>query len=664
MTSTPMTIPPDSPFGRLLFPLLGATVAVSFFVTRHSSAPGLTTALAGLLAVGYLPGLAFSLWSERRFGLWASWILPLLLAPVLVAGLTLVMTSAGVPLEDAASWIVLASVLAVVTAPQPVREIEDWAVSLEMPSLIRRRSDRQQVVLFASVVLVLLAWPMLQHDWLRTTLPAGQHTALVREVNRGLPPWDPFLAGYTYRGPWAFHVYVAVLDSAARVGGGTLLIGGSLIAAFVTVFAGYRAVTLLGFRHAQALWGTVFVFFTLGSTAWARRMIVPGLGAGFPEAGANGMQMLPFDRTFFLEPFVGMFPLVWGIAYFLLFMIAGAATIGDPRRSWNALLFLAGAGMLLFQPDIGMLAILVGVVAVPVIWALSGLHPVRDRGLQVGLALIPLLLAVAVTAPYLREILRTGAVHPSALIAVSATKTRLLVLAVAPQLVLAAAVLAGMLASSETRRHAWAAFSVLLAAWLLVLEFPEPSFLYKAVVVLHLPLALAAGTAVPWVWDRVGRPLRVLVVAVLVLLVVPGAYAHAVWFSRLGAAGAASPADEEAVRWVAEHTPAHAVLIDHETELAMAANRILLVGGDERLTRRSHGANPDAARTDAYVRLLGGRAVRGPARDDLLSLEAPVYVVWRLEDRTEKPPAPETREVFRNDAYAIHLWEPSMPSSE
>jgi|GEM_PF-3861334 len=669
MTSTPFTLPPESPFGRFVLPLLAVTLGGLFLFSRVPQSPAVLTGVMGVVGIGYLPGLAFALWSERRFGLWASCILPLMVSPVLVTGAALALAWFGVSLRDAPSWLVMGSVIAILFAPLPRREIEDREVSTDMPGLIRRRSDRQQVLLLALGILALAAIPVLLAPWLRHSGNAAYQLAVLREVLSGIPPRDPLLAGFPLREFWAFHVYLGMMAETTRAGDGLLLAGGGLVAAFTMVFACYRLLTLLALRHVRALWGVVFLFFSLGGGFWLVRFFPEGYDAGvgalpplfpahLPES-AGIIAGFPGVAAMFLEPFLNAGPAAIALSYLVLFLMAALAGLAEGRESRNLLAGLAALGMLLFHSGIAGVVLLTTVLAIPSIWIVSGLNPFRAPGNRLLALLAPIGAALAAASPYLRILLAKGGLSPSAILDVSWHRSAALLGAVAPELVLALWVLGAFLGSSNLRRQAWVVWSVMFLAVTQFLAFPGPRPLQLSVVLLHIPLALTAGTLVPGLWSRSPRFLRpaavLLVAAILVPRTALGEWAYLETRHRL-----VVPVEAEAVvSWLRRDTPVEALVADTDPMLGLAAHRSMLLGSRDHLAAKGYSGNPVTARSLALFSLLRGKPVEGNRRESLLFPGAPVFVVRRTAEGALLPPPPESRLAYEDGAYRVYFWEPS-----
>ena len=665
MTSTQMAFPPDSSLGRVFFPGLAVTLGLLFALTRAPGTPVFFTAFFGLLGVAYLPGLAAALWVENRFGLWASWILPLILSPVLAVGAALLLARSGLHIQSTSPWIVFLSVLGVVVSPQPRREIEDWTVSMDMPGFLRRRSDRQQVIALAAVVMALIAVPLLARDWIRASGEAAFHLQVVREIlGGGLPPTDPFLAGVPLRTFWAFHAYLAVLVGATHLPSATLLAGGSLIAAFVIVFTGYRLLNLLALSHAQSLWGSIFLFFSFNGAFWLAVPLARAVGGEHPAGAAAPAMVLhagrgfPTEAAFFLERFLAAGPFVMALAYMLLFVTAAVATLGENRVRWNLLVFLAAVGMLLFHGGVGLVVVGVTVLSLPLVWATARLNPLRGPGWELTGTLLPMALAALVTAPYLGSLVRALPLDPIRFLDIAPRRFLLFVAILLPDFLFGVGVLVRFLGAAEVRRQAWTVWTVLLAVVSVVLVFPGRHPWLGSFVLAHVPLSLVAGASVPGWWRREGTVGRLLLVVLLVGFLVPRTALGIAAYLRAEDPRDRDPATREAVTWLRENTPPRAVLVDGVVGLAVAADRSLLFGGDEHARDLGYRGSASVTRRLAALNLLRGHSLLPRQARLLESLGAPVFVVRRLQPDQALPSRPELQVVFRHGGLVIERWRP------
>ncbi len=668
MTSTEFALPPRPPFGRLLLPAAAATFAALYAATRPDGIP-LFTAIMGILGIGLAPGLAVSLWAERRFGLWGTWILPLVLSPILVATAALIMAWFGLPIADCAGWIVLGSLLVIAAAPIPQREIEAWEHSLEVPDLPLARTDRQQVVLLATFVLALLALPLLAREWLPLSGDAALHQAAAWEVmTGGLPPLDPMLAGFPLRHFWAYHVYLAVLIDATGLPPATLMLSGSLIAAFVLVYLGYRLLSQLGLSHARCLWGAGFLFFGLNGFFW---LAIPLLGPVFssgvildarPDTGTP--VGFPTGGAFFLETFLAGGPVTLALVYTVLFAMAAVATLGERRWPWLLFGGLGALGLLAFHAGLALIVFTATAITAVLVVISAGLAPWRRPGRDV-LAVVPLMvLALCVAYPYLRTVLSGGAFAPLEALNTDPRRLGHVLILWSPSLVLGTVSWFGFFGAAELRRQAWALWSAVLMLVCLVLVFPPPRPSLAPALLAHIPLALTAGASIPVLWRRWGPVRRTLLGVVVVLVLVPRTVMGVWSYLQVEDPRDTSMEAVHATAWIREHTPPDAVLLDPLPDLALTSGRHHLYGMTHHVVQFGMTGDAVLQREGAFFRFLMGDEPTDDERGHLLSLGVPLYYVQRIVPHGDDPVSPDMERVYANEGFRIFLWTPSRRAGD
>lgn len=662
MTTSPMALPPDSsPFGRFLFPTVGILTGLLFLVSQWTTSPPLLTAIMGIVALSYLPGLAVSLHSERRFGLWASWILPLVLSPVLVVAVSLLLAWFGISLEHGAFWVVWGSVVGIVFAPQPGRELEEWTVSTDVPGFMRGSSDRHQVVVFSGFVLVLIAIPLLMQPWLLESGRSPYHQAVMTALSFGLPPQDPLLAGLPLRDFWGFHLFLYQLAGVTRLEPAFLLLGGSLIMAFALSFSVYRLLTLLSLGHARSLWGTGFLFFGLGSFLW--------LGdGGMAAAGSLPVSVqgadLGFRGTglFFLELFLNTGPLTVGLLYVPLLLISSIATITEPRKRWSILVFLSVLGMMLFHPGAGILVMIATVITIPASLIVCQLNPFRGTGARLSLLLIPVGLGFVCSFPYLSSVIASGGLQLETFLDLSLSRVGSQLLPLSVELLLALFLWVEFLQDDDVKRQIWVVFSFLFLCLMMLVTFGGDRPLWAPTLLAHTLLSLSAGAMIPKLWSRLprlGKPVIALVLAALLLpRLATGVQAYAT---------SVDPRDSrettaELVTWLEDHTPPHSVIVDQTPELGLRAGRRLFVGGQKRARTLGYRGEVVTTRTIAFTNFLQGKELADSSREHVLILNAPIFLVRRLPQALNLPNSHEMEPRFENADYRVYFWEPSRPA--
>jgi len=669
MTSAPILMPSGSSGGRFVLPLVGLSLAALYLVTRHPLAPDLVRAVVGILGLGFLPGLALTLWVERRFGVWSSWVLPLALSPALVSMAGLAAARLGFAPEALTSWIVLTSAAAVTFAPASGRELEDRELSLDVPGFLRARSDRTQVIVLASAVLALVSLPMLLHEWLYSWGPPLFHQGVIREMGFGLPPDDPLLAGIALRGSWAFDLYLSMLGEAAGVGTDVLLAGGSVIAVFCLVFAAYELLRGLRLSHTESLWGTLFLFLSLGGLCWLLDPAIrkataaggtwdaAGLWERYAQLAAPGSDRLavgfPTTAAMFLEPFLVPSPLGWALLYAVLFS-AGVlrALERGGLRPW-VLTVVAAGGLVLLHPVVAALMLGSGVALAPVMWLVAAEPPWSRRGARFLGLWVAAGLAIALTWPYLQAISAHGGFASQVSFGISPLRTAVLFLLLAPQLLLALALWLPFLRGEDLPRLTWAVWGLLVFLAAEFVGFGGDRPLLPPLLLVHLFLALTAGAVVPRVWR--GSPVRLKPVTVLILitLLVPrtavGVRAYLVGNDPRDP----RPEAAEAAAWVAAHTPANAVIVDYLPWLSLSAGRAGLLGSRDHLRAQGYSDKDITVRTlAANALIIGQLPEEGTVFNSLRDLGRPLFIVRRLPTRV--PPPPGSERVFTNPGFDVY----------
>jgi hypothetical protein len=668
MTSTDFSaLPPPSPFGRFLLPATALLLGLLYLFTRQPFSPPLLTALAGLACLAYLPGLAASLWIERRVGVWATWVLPLILSPVITTGWVLLLARFGAATTDTPLWLVAASVAAVVLAPRSGRELEDRAVSLDSPGILRVRADRHRVILVSSVVLGVIAVTLLHHDWLLATGDAAWQTAVARLTSDGLPPEDPFLAGFRLRHWWAFGLYLDTLGYATGLDPATTLIGGSLLAGFTLVFAGYRALTLLAEGHLRSLTGAAFLFLGLGA-AFPLTVLLPAAVSGTAGAAWDSLvrldpevlhRLFPAGRAFFLEALLPAGPLASALVQFALFLAAAVAGVGERRVPTTVLAGIALFGMLLFHPPLGLVVALTTLVAVPAGWLVLRLAPHRGDGGRLTLLLVPVIAALVLASPYLVALVLNGGFAPRTHLGPSPERLVGLLLPLGVDLVFAGVVLVRFLAGEDRRRQWWAVWCLLLLVVTVSVGFGGRDPLRAPLFLLHVPLALTAGLALGG-WGRSrGGAWRLAAVLLGLALLSPRTVLGLAAYDRADDPRDDRPASRETALWIERELDPDAVLVDDRADLALEARRTLLYESLSHIDDLGYSGYAVPLRTATQFDLLRGNPLTPEQRDHLLRLNRPVYVVRRLPDQARNPDPPESEVVHERDGLVLHLWTPS-----
>ena len=448
----------------------------------------------------------------------------------------------------------------------------------------------------------------------------------------------------------------------------------NLLAVGLCVPAAARIGRALGFSRAAGAWGGVLFLLGMGGLFWlffpvklvtvvigdvrgmaALRQIVH-LGALCP---ANTEPFVKFlnSSVFMLRKFLIGTAVPWALLLLLVTADAALRFVREGKASRAFLLFAAGAGAFLFHVVIGgasLAALAAGAAALAIL-------PGAPRGRALGTAVIAAG-ALAACLPYLTSLVPPGSTERAFPFGIS-----LRVWASAPF------TFAGViLLSLPVWKRFWTLRrpeSVLFMGWAaasvgygLLGRLPAANQFDKPPIVMYIPLALAAGFAVPLIWRALAgrRRLRVLFAAFLFLYLVPENALLWTAYVTEGSPAPLSPAETHLYAWIGRETPADAVFIDSHDRTEV------LVRGP----RRQYWGLPAYAYQWGYDREV--MALRRRTRDEvyasgdldpkeiagLAALHAPVYVIAREEDtpgagrRLAERPA-RYRRVWAEDGLAV-----------
>jgi hypothetical protein len=162
-----------------------------------------------------LPGLALFLLLDRRLSLLEVLTASLCLSPVITCGIAVLLLLGGAAPDMAAKWVILGAGLAFLAGIA-----RRWLGPVGPDGETTGLTGRQWAALGVCVLitLVLVGYLPLSREWWRFRADAWFHWAVVAEIaDSGLPPEDPYFAGYTLQYMWFYHVLVLVLARAAAL---------------------------------------------------------------------------------------------------------------------------------------------------------------------------------------------------------------------------------------------------------------------------------------------------------------------------------------------------------------------------------------------------------------------------------------------------------------
>jgi len=540
------------------------------------------------------------------------------------------------------------------------------------------RADVATALVWTSVIAALLlgvpALALRSDGWF--------HAAVTLQiVERGIVPEDPYFAGLRLLYFWGEHAWAAgwrVLAPGLPIV--VPLLACNIAAAFAVALAVAAFARRLGGDARAARLAVVLMVAGYAPFAWAQVLaraawgevrgwdeIVRLAGTG-PDAALDlmGRGLLHASLVFFADKYLVVTPFAMGLALLLLTVLAllDASDQPDPRRC--AVLGLTLSAVLFLHTVVGYSA----VVLCAVWWAWSACRAWRgDSVARARLAplAVTLVLVLAVASPYL---LATAA-GKQGQVRFGLTAGGLRSAFLAGAAIVPAALLWLWL---RARKQAAGQFLLVSASVLLLValsvRLPESnqSKFYNL-----LWLLLAAPAALAWrdLANRAGASRRRGLIALGVVALLPtvlfGLWAFALERGQsISTVRVPTPAEGEALGWLAAHTPPELVLCDlgGARDLLTVTGRSVLWGGPG--GERDWGYPPQelAMRREAVRALCLGEDPSPRAAAWLAALARPLLVVARANAADSlsgwRPLALRPDRfvpVFQNSAMAFYRWE-------
>ncbi len=614
---------------------------------------------------------------------------------------TAVLAAGGTPRSRVRDWAAgpalapavlgLAACLALLTGASVSRYVEGTVLGTGVALIVLRWTERARpeddeeagrgAWLAGLALAAVVAAVLVPHAGLRTGSDAWFHTAVVAEIRRaGIPPDDPYFAGLPLQYFWFYHTALLALGTAAGWsppdamallnGLGTLL---------CVVFAA-RAMRATGLRPASGAWAGAMLLLGMGGLFWlffpvkVLRVFTGSVRGGnelhrlveftpFTVDRVTGLVRILMSSSFMLRKFLVGTAVPWSLALSLAAVDGAIRYLRGGSLRHLYLVFLAGAGAFAFHTVVG--GVLVGALAAGAGLALVLGPGARGRAAALGAVAAG---ALAVCLPYLRSVLQAGNRAPIFPVGLHPMLLLSLPFSVAGVAALSLPVLARWW-RVRTPVHlflmGWTGAAVLYG---LFGTLPGANQYDKTTLVLFVPLALAAGGAVPLLWERWRgrRGRRILLAVFLVLFLVPENALFTAAFWHDSAPPAVTPDEAALYDWIGSGTPPEAVFLDSDDRAD-----VLVLG-----PRRQYWGIPSYARQWGYdpAEMAARRGVRdavygpeAPARaaiEPALALGFPLYVVAREGDtpgiiaRLDSRPS-LFQEVFRHGSVAVFRVSPS-----
>jgi hypothetical protein len=618
--------------------------------------------IAAWAATMLLPGAALYWLTGRRTSALESLTGAFVLSPVITCVLCVLFMWAGISVETGVRGIItlagIAGIAGIVVADRGRREPGTDQLS-------RRQWVAAGALILATLVLV--GYLPQTSEWWRFRSDAWFHGAVVEQIaGFGLPPTDPFFAGYELQYMWFYHVTVLALSRAASLDPFRVM-------SFINLqcLAGMFLATLLfaGIfvrSFGRRIGSCILVAFGMNGLVWlflplkAIRALT-GEVTGAEELGRT-FSLSPFDlytaktfltvyynQEFFLDKFVVMTALGLAFSCMAMFWWACAEYLKSRRPYALIAASLCLVGMLGFHTLFGfvMTAAAGGGLVLSLIFRRRGVDGYRLRT-AVELAIV-LAASAAATAPYLYSITRLKEKEYVFPFGFSFEKAAGILITCAAVIVLAAFQRWFFAARDAAARFVQfgLAATVLFCA---LIVLPDSNTYDKLPLFVFYPLAVIGGWTLSDMVTRrrsaAARAAAALALSVMFLVPV-NAISFAAYFNTHDEPKYTG-SEVSAAEWIRDNTARDAVFIDDNEKV------FLLLAGP----RQYYCGKIAYARQWGYTRLE--MAERFHARDTLLGggdldlttlrlmSEAPwaLYVIVRGEERAA-PAVSRHPELFR-----------------
>lgn len=615
--------------------------------------PGWPGDLAAYPWLGLLPGLVLSEAFLPAASRLARLSVGFALAPLTSAVVGWLLVSAGLDLPRAAWTIAGAAGALWVALGARRRDAAHAAVAGEESGV-----PRLAWALAAGLGLVVLLPPLL-NPYIAVRGDTWTHAGIVvRILERGLPPEDPRFAGIPLHYVWFYNFFIALLCGLR--GGGPFSFMTYLNGA--TAFATVGLTTLLAlrvWRSSDAGRGAALLaVFGLNAGAfllWPLRLVLALTGevrsldevarqirtTQVGEAWVIRTLAAPFAHMVsLLDKLMVGSPLGYGYLLMILHLWAMARWLERGRVTDLAWIVAAATGMMLFHGVVGLSVIPVWLGTLGLALLLRARRPSIGAPGRLAAGFAATLAGGLAATPYMISVASGWAPGASGLRHryISPDPVMLWTLATAGAFAFAFAARPALRAWSEgaATRALIGLYALAMIVFGLLVRLPEENqvkFVYQAFV----PAAvLAAAGFHAWVAPLMRRPVTAALLA-LVFLVPPALTLHGYILdpARDPDANVVEPRGEaECHRWIREHTPADAIVVDRQYRnvVMVKGRRPLYLGTSSGPERAAFPMDQVLERRRVTADLYGAAIA---IDEDVAALERfgrPIFVLFRPED--------------------------------
>jgi hypothetical protein len=608
-------------------------------------APVFPFGLCGYLVLSLVPGAAVYRLASKDPDLLEEATAAVALSPVLTTALATGAMLAGIPTRETATLVLILTCILGLFAFRG------------FPA-VRRSLDRRQILALAVLLVgvsVATSYLPLTEEWWRLRSDAWFHGAVIAQITDfGIPPEDPYAAGFPLQYMWFYHVYALTLSKASGIEPFTVmalinipaLIGFALAAflfssIFRKAFSHNFAATLTAlFGMNAAFW--LFIPLKLarafvGEVRWGEEVSRVFALKPFNILSARGFVQLGFVQEFLLDKF--MVATAFSVALCLMGVLwwAAAKYVASEKREYLVVSFLSAFGLVAFHTALGTAAfggVAGGLVLLIVLRRYMQGYTIRP----VVTLLVAMMICGILLLPYLYSVAHAKTGDEAFPIGFSGLKLLGILISCALVIFLAAFQFRRIVRSRDPATCFLLCTTAVIVGICAVLKLPAANAYDKFPFLVFFPLAVVGGWTVAEFSERSPSPRTRRLRYILVSLAAFGPlniFMLAGYYNTTP--GRMMDRYEEKVgAWIHAATPRESIMID--TNL----NCFLLVAGP----RRYYFASEFYAESWGYDR--AEIAKRKQIKSDLyspgplepLTLETlgtmpqPVYVIVRKDDDT------------------------------
>lgn len=498
----------------------------------------------------------------------------------------------------------------------------------------------------ALVVLVLL--PAYARPWIRERADSWFHAAVVTEIGRtGLPPQDPYFAGFRLQYMWFYHMILFALERSTGLSTFLLMPVVNALALWSLCVLSADLVLALGRNGRAARWAALLVPLSLTALFWlflpirALRALTGATQGG--DALSESFRLSPLNvpvtrdflsdfgsSPFFLNKYLTGTAYGLALAFLFLYLASVLRFAARPARTPLVTAGLSVFAMLLLHPVVGLTAVAVSGMT-GIVLAILGR---RRGGLTLGETIAwggAALVGALAAFPYLREVTRGK--PQEQLVPFQFDPWVTIGIAIGCAFVLLAGIpaLVRLWRTGRTPERLFVAWTVATVLFAAVIRLPGPNTTDKFTWLVYLPLAVAAAL---WAGEK-WRGARGALLALLLLLPVNVIGYAGYWGEADGRE--LSPASMALYSWIAENTPPEAVIVENRERVGVLVHgpRRLYWGREAYADQWGYDPARMAIRRATVAALYDpGARLDEAAVADLRTLAVPVFVVVRAEDFT------------------------------